>query len=166
MDSEGRQCHLGTFVCDDFHLVQLQKELIASPPVELFPRVIVRDKIPADLQEALAAFQQKMYPNQPISNEYPYRQNINRLVTDTWSNPCAETLYKSHWKEEPETFALYEDGRQCGGCSWFAPFNADWGLCCNGKSRHFKETVFEHFTCPKHREEGWGAHSFSERDIL
>jgi len=48
----------------------------------------------------------------------------------------------------------------------FVPFKADWGLCCNEKSRHFTETVFEYFICPMQREEGWGAHSFSEGGIF
>jgi hypothetical protein len=30
----------------------------------------------------------------------------------------------------------------------FVAFNADWGLCSSETSRHFTETVFEHFTCP------------------
>jgi hypothetical protein len=91
--------------------------------------------------------------------------NRNRIVTTEWSNMESRSLYSSHWANEPSIFEQYENGDQCGGCSFFAPFNSDWGLCCHPKSRHHLETVFEHFTCPVHVREtnsGWGPHSFSE----
>jgi hypothetical protein len=88
--------------------------------------------------------------------------NTNRVVTDSWSNPESERLYISHWPDEPATYQRYEKGDQCGGCSFYAQFNSDWGLCCHPKSRHHLETVFEHFTCPAFVGEGWGPHSFSE----
>lgn len=87
--------------------------------------------------------------------------NSNRIVTDRFSNPESQKMYQEHWSEEPETYTgLYQEGYQCGGCAFFAPFNPDWGLCCHPDSRHHLETVFEHFTCPAHVNEGWGAHSF------
>ena len=88
--------------------------------------------------------------------------NTNTISTDVWSNPESERLYSSHWPEDPELYQQYENGRQCGGCSFFAEFNEDWGLCCHKKSRHHLETVFEHFTCPSYVHEGWGPHSFTE----
>lgn len=89
--------------------------------------------------------------------------NANLVTTKNWSNPASEALYKNHWPSEPELYKKYsEDCEQCGGCSFFAPFNSDWGLCCHSRSRHFTETVFEHFTCPVFVNEGWGMHSFSE----
>jgi hypothetical protein len=88
--------------------------------------------------------------------------NTNSIVTNTWSNPESEKLYASGWPEEPALVRQHENGDQCGGCSFFAEFNFDWGLCCHPKSRHHLETVFEHFTCPAFIREGWGPHSFSE----
>jgi hypothetical protein len=86
--------------------------------------------------------------------------NRNTIVTEEFSNPESEALYHANWPAEPAVFAQYEDGQQCGGCAFFAPFNADYGLCCNPESRHVLETVFEHFTCPALVNQGWGAHSF------
>jgi hypothetical protein len=90
----------------------------------------------------------------------PPPDNENRVKPAGFSNAASEALYRAQWKTEPATARLYRDGRQCGGCSFFAPFDADWGLCCRAASRHFGETVFEHFTCPDQVEEGWEAHSF------
>lgn len=87
---------------------------------------------------------------------------MNRIVTNTWSNPASQARYQANWPDEPAMLRLYENGDQCGGCSFFAPFNSDWGLCCHAKSRHHLETVFEHFDCPSYVGEGWGPHSFTE----
>ncbi len=87
--------------------------------------------------------------------------NRNVIITNGWSNPESERLYLSKWADEPVCQALCEDGRQCGGCSFFAAFDKDWGLCCHSDSRHHLETIFEHFTCPKYVHEGWGPHSFT-----
>ena len=88
--------------------------------------------------------------------------NINEIVTDGFSNPDTEKLYKEDWPDEPKLREqCHEDCAQCGLCSYFAPLNADWGLCCNPASRHHLETVFEHFTCPSLEQEGWNEHSFA-----
>jgi hypothetical protein len=89
--------------------------------------------------------------------------NRNAIVSGAFSSAGSEQMYKSNWPDEPATRELYEGGVQCGGCSFFAKFDSDWGLCAHAKSRHHLETVFEHFTCPTHVNEGWGPHSFTER---
>ncbi|HYK02245.1 MAG TPA: hypothetical protein VE974_10845 [Thermoanaerobaculia bacterium] len=91
--------------------------------------------------------------------------NQNAIITDTWSNPDSEALYRNEWPDEPAIRAQKLEGDQCGGCSYFAPFNLDFGLCCHPASRHFSETVFEHFTCPVLLAEGWGAHSFGAIEL-
>lgn len=87
--------------------------------------------------------------------------NQNHIITETWSNPASESLYVDDWPEEVDLAERRLEGDQCGGCSFFAPFNEDFGLCCHPGSRHYLETVFEHFICPCYRGEGWGPHSFS-----
>ena len=88
--------------------------------------------------------------------------NYNRISTNGFSNRESWLRYHQGWPAEPKVRQQYQRGEQCGGCSYFAPLNADWGVCCNRKSRHHLETVFEHFTCPRYVGEGWGPHSFSE----
>jgi hypothetical protein len=88
--------------------------------------------------------------------------NQNKIDTSEFSNPESKRLYVETWPAEPSCKRRYENGEQCGGCSFFAPLNYDYGICCHNRSRHFKETVFEHFTCPSFVNEGWGPHSFSE----
>jgi hypothetical protein len=52
----GQRAHLN----DDLHIVTLSQELIALPPVELWPKVIRRISVPADVEEALL---NKLYQN-------------------------------------------------------------------------------------------------------
>lgn len=88
--------------------------------------------------------------------------NQNRITTTDFSNPESKALYHQDWHGEDGSRPQHERGQQqCGECAFFAPFNEDYGLCCNNASRHMTETVFEHFTCPACVSEGWGPHSFS-----
>lgn len=89
--------------------------------------------------------------------------NTNIIKTNGFSSPESEASYKLGFATDPAAKELYDDGSQCGGCSFFAPLNADYGLCCHPGSKHCTETVFEHFTCAKHVAEGWGCHSFTSK---
>jgi len=85
------------------------------------------------------------------------RMNANRIFTEGFSNSGTKELY----------FKKTIDGRiQCGGCSFYAIFNSDWGLCCYRKSSFYLETVFEHFGCEKHVGESWESRSFQENPRL
>lgn len=89
--------------------------------------------------------------------------NRNRIVTDTWSSPASMRLYRERWPQEPQLRERAEErGEECGACSFFAPLNGEWGLCCHPRSRHFRETLFERFTCPAYVGECRGSHSFTE----
>jgi hypothetical protein len=39
---------------------------------------------------------------------------------------------------------------QCGGCDWFAAFDADYGLCFNPESPNEGRVTFEHGGCIQH----------------
>jgi hypothetical protein len=88
--------------------------------------------------------------------------NRNNIITETWSNDASRRMYEAGWPEEPLVARQHENGDQCGGCSFYAKFNLDYGLCGNTESRHHTETVFEHFTCPSFVNDGWGPHSFTK----
>ncbi len=87
--------------------------------------------------------------------------NSNHVRTDGWSNSETQAMYEKQWPLSPDMKRQHASGHQCGGCSFFAKFNSDWGLCCHSESKQFLETIFEHFTCPDYVREGWGPHSFT-----
>lgn len=92
--------------------------------------------------------------------------NTNKIVTTDFSNSETKAIYEHDWNGDASLQHQHENGEQCGGCSFYAPFNEDYGLCCNKASRHHTETLFEHFTCSAYAHEGWGPHSFSSIDDL
>jgi hypothetical protein len=60
----------GSYINNDFQVLRLKKELIQSPPVEVFPEVLVRKSLPDDLQAALEKYQKKHFPGQTIRKQY------------------------------------------------------------------------------------------------
>ena len=48
-----QHCGLRTHLNDDLHLVTPSKDLLASPPIELWPKVIRRITVPGDIEEIL-----------------------------------------------------------------------------------------------------------------
>jgi hypothetical protein len=48
-----QHCGLRTHLNDDLHIVTLSKDLLASPPIELWPKVVRRLPVPDDLEEIL-----------------------------------------------------------------------------------------------------------------
>lgn len=49
----GQSCCAGHHICDDLHIVCLSSELIQSPPIELWPKVICRKAVPEDVAALL-----------------------------------------------------------------------------------------------------------------
>ncbi len=49
----GISCQPGNWLCDDFHVIRLDDELIAAPPVEVSPQIVVRVDLPSDVREVL-----------------------------------------------------------------------------------------------------------------
>jgi hypothetical protein len=83
-----------------------------------------------------------------MKNAEDWSKNANRIITDGFSCRASEQRYRRLWPDEPATRRLYDTGRACLSCVYYAEFHTDWGLCRNSKSRHHLETLFEHFTCP------------------
>jgi hypothetical protein len=50
-----QHCGLRIHLNDDLHLVTLTRDLLASPPIELWPKVVRRIAAPEDLEEILLA---------------------------------------------------------------------------------------------------------------
>jgi len=49
----GSQCHSGSHICDDFHVIKLDPSLIQRPPLDLWPCVAHRRIVPEDVQRIL-----------------------------------------------------------------------------------------------------------------
>jgi hypothetical protein len=111
---------------------------------------------------ALTGMQRGISATIDAQSAKPYEQmNTNKITTTDFSNPETKAIYEQDWDGDMSLKQRYENGQQCGACSFYAPFNEDYGLCCNKASRHLTETVFEHFACSAYVDEGWGPHSFS-----
>jgi hypothetical protein len=50
---QAQHCRQRDHLNDDLHIVTLSQELIASPPVDLWPKVVRRLSVPADVDDAL-----------------------------------------------------------------------------------------------------------------
>lgn len=61
--------------------------------------------------------------------------NQNVIVVGGFSNPASLKLYNLQWPNEPKILQKYMQGHQCSGCTYFAKFNSDYGLCCSPRSR-------------------------------
>jgi len=71
----------------------------------------------------------------------------------------ADTYLKQRFSVEVDIKKLKEIDRlydlsagcgQCGGCSWFAALDADYGICCNKESSNDGRITFEHGGCIQH----------------
>src|SRR5688572_26213252 len=51
-----RHCGRRPHLCDDLHVLKLRREVIATPPLDLWPSVVVRARLPEDVRELVAFF--------------------------------------------------------------------------------------------------------------
>lgn len=98
-----------------------------------------------------------------LKDDLTSTRNQNIIIEHDFSNPASDRAYMSQFADDPDLYEkVVNEALQCGGCAFFAPLNADYGICCHQESKHFKETVFEHFGCHAYVHEGWGPHSFTD----
>ncbi|HZR42901.1 MAG TPA: hypothetical protein VFB12_22470 [Ktedonobacteraceae bacterium] len=53
MSCDAIHCARRQYLHDDLHVVKLSDELVASPPIELWPQVVVRVPLPQDVEQGL-----------------------------------------------------------------------------------------------------------------
>lgn len=51
MACQALNCGRLQYLYDDLQCVKLDRALIANPPIVIYPRIIVRDKVPDDLMD-------------------------------------------------------------------------------------------------------------------
>lgn len=132
---------------DDLQNIKLEQNTIKYPAVELWPNLIVRVRIPDDLKIALEQFQREHLPQKRIRYVYPKNANTNQFVSDNWSNPAAEDLFKQQWGGKTKIKKLHKAGNTCQKCAHYKALNENWGLCFQQESNHYLETIFKDFTC-------------------
>jgi hypothetical protein len=62
MSCDALHCGRRHYLHDDFRSVRLPKDLIAAPPLELWPQLVVRIRLPEDLQRELPTFPREEQP--------------------------------------------------------------------------------------------------------
>jgi len=52
-DCDAQHCGRRPYLHDDLQVVSLSPDLIAAPPLELWPRIVIRGELPADVRQGL-----------------------------------------------------------------------------------------------------------------
>lgn len=65
MACRGHRCGIEPYFCDDLDVVSLDRKLIKNPPIELWPNVIRRVKVPDDVEEYLLGVIEEMVRLKP-----------------------------------------------------------------------------------------------------
>ena len=52
-DCDAQHCGRRLYLHDDLQVVSLSRDLVAAPPLELWPRIVIRGDLPNDVQQAL-----------------------------------------------------------------------------------------------------------------
>jgi hypothetical protein len=80
--------------------------------------------------------------------------NTNRIITNAFSNPRTERLFRENWTER-RMQQEHDDQQSCAFCfqTWRLGQEPDcpWHLCLNPKSPFHQETVRSTFSCSFHQ---------------
>ncbi len=82
-----------------------------------------------------------------------YKTQAGNILKNLKSIKQLPSEFRSHLvglKRLDDDYDLSAGAGQCGGCSWLAAFDADYGMCCNEKSPNDGRVVFEHGGCIFH----------------
>lgn len=73
LSCDALHCGMRPYLHDDLDAIKLDRELIASPPLELWPQLIIRVNLPADVEQELV---------QPLLKEKVTRLEIRKETDD------------------------------------------------------------------------------------
>ena len=99
----------------------------------------------------------------PMFGSLEYSENAVLVSMGGWARSWQTTKQLQDARERWTGESYNHDGKafynerenvggviQCGGCKWFAAFDADYGLCCNAESWFDGRVTFEHGGCASH----------------
>ncbi len=71
MACRGHRCGDSAYVCDDFEVIEIPRDTALNPPVILWPRVVCRATVPADLRQTLLTPLSQSHDEAPAARQGP-----------------------------------------------------------------------------------------------